>query len=47
MKEDFFEWLNSCPVGWTLGEVDRDGNRDYTFYNAEDDDPENEEDEQD
>ena len=30
MNDDFFDWLNECPVNWILDKTD-DGNRSYTF----------------
>lgn len=30
MKDEFFDWLENCPVQWFLIKDD-DGNIDYTF----------------
>ncbi len=30
MSEDFFEWLDKCPVQWFLLTTN-EGSRDYTF----------------
>ena len=37
MKEDFFEWLNDCPVQWELIEANNKECRDYCFYDNEED----------
>ncbi len=34
MKEEFFEWLSSCPVQWVLSRDDTDL-IDYIFYKEE------------
>ena len=31
MKEEFFDWLNDCPVQWQLLAEDNNGSRDYAF----------------
>ena len=35
MKDDFFDWLNDCPVEWFLQKSDDDG-REYWFKDNED-----------
>jgi len=34
MKEEFFEWLNECPVQWFLRD-DETGNLVYSFIKEE------------
>ena len=36
MKNDFFEWLNNCPVEWYLQKNDDEG-REYYFVDDEED----------
>lgn len=36
MKENFFEWLNECPVQWFLTDDNSNG-RNYHFVDNEDD----------
>ena len=30
MPDEFFDWLDQCPVKWSLGKWDKDS-MDYTF----------------
>ena len=32
MEDDFFDWLNDCPVQCILNKTDTNGNREYLFY---------------
>jgi len=36
MKEEFYDWLNDCPVQWRRGEVNQDSIS-YTFICDDDD----------
>lgn len=33
-KDEFFDWLNECPVQWFLNETDKES-RSYTFIQQE------------
>lgn len=35
MKEEFFNWLNNCPVEWVLNRDDKES-IEYVFYKEED-----------
>ena len=35
MKEDFFEWLDKCPVQWVLNRDDAES-IEYIFYKVDD-----------
>lgn len=35
MKDDFFDWLDECPVQWVMNSEDEDG-REYIFYDNDD-----------
>jgi hypothetical protein len=39
MKEDFFDWLNECPVQWFLKDEDENG-RTYIFLDNDDEEEE-------
>lgn len=37
MKDEFFDWLNDCPVQWVLNRDDSDS-IEYIFYKQKDED---------
>jgi hypothetical protein len=39
MKDDFFDWLNECPVQWFLKDDDENG-RTYLFIDNEEEEEE-------
>lgn len=39
MKDDFFDWLDECPVQWILNK-EEDGNREYIFIDNENEEQE-------
>lgn len=39
MKEEFFEWLNNCPVRWFL-DTEEDGSLTYTFIKEKEEEEE-------
>ena len=41
MKEEFFEWLNNCPVQWVMNGYDEDS-IEYIFYKEDDEGEEDE-----
>jgi hypothetical protein len=43
MKEDFFDWLEDCPVQWFLKDDDENG-RTYLFIDNDDEEEETEND---
>ena len=40
MKDDFFDWLDSCPVQWFLNGTEKGKSRTYVFIDNEDEETE-------
>lgn len=43
MEDDFFDWLDKCPVVWFLNGTEPNGNRSYIFIDNEEEEEEGEE----